>query len=66
MKEMKVEKSNGVMDMAKKDVVVENHEDKLSLSEGDKMKLSEGKNEAKLSDRTRALWALFFFRLNGD
>lgn len=37
--EMKVEKSNGVIDMEKKDVVVENQEEKLSLSEGDKTKL---------------------------
>jgi Cu/Ag efflux protein CusF len=67
--EMKVEKFNGVIenvDMAKKDVVVEYHKDKMNFSVGDKTKVFEGKKELKLSDLTKGLWASVEYNKEGN
>ena len=66
---MKLEKFNGVIenvDMAKKDVVVEYHKDKMSFSVGDKTKVFEGKKELKLSDLTKGLWASVEYNKEGN
>ena len=66
---MKIEKFNGVIenvDMAKKDVVVEYHKDKMSFSVGDKTKVFEGKKELKLSDLTKGLWASVEYNKEGN
>jgi hypothetical protein len=66
---MKLEKFNGVVenvDMAKKDVVVQYHKDKMSFSVGDKTKLFEGRKELKLSDLNKGLWASVEFRKEGN
>jgi Cu/Ag efflux protein CusF len=62
---MKLEKFNGVVenvDMAKKDVVVQYHKDRMNFSVGDKTKLFEGKKELKLSDLNKGLWASVEFQ----
>jgi Cu/Ag efflux protein CusF len=69
VQEMKLEKFNGVIenvDMAKKDVIVEYHKDKMSFSVGDKTKLFEGKKELKLSDLTKGLWASVEYTKEGN
>ena len=66
---MKVEKFNGVIenvDMAKKDVVVEYHKDKMNFSVGDKTKVFEGKKELKLSDLTKGSWASVQYTKEGN
>ena len=66
---MKVEKFNGVIehvDLAKKDVVVEYHKDKMNFSVGDKTKVFEGKKELKLSDLTKGSWASVQYTKEGN
>lgn len=66
---MRLEKFNGVVenvDMAKKDVVVQYHKDRMSFSVGDKTKLFEGKKELKLSDLNKGLWASVEFQKEGN
>ena len=63
------EKFNGVVenvDMAKKDVVVQYHKDKMSFSVGDKTKLFEGGKELKLSDLNKGLWASVEYQKEGN
>jgi hypothetical protein len=66
---MKIEKFHGVVenvDMAKNDVVVQYHKDKMSFSVGDKTKLFEGKKELKLSDLNKGLWASVEYQKEGN
>jgi Cu/Ag efflux protein CusF len=66
---MKLEKFHGVVrsvDMAKNDVVVQYHKDKMSFSVGEKTKLFEGKKELKFSDLNKGLWASVEYQKEGN
>jgi hypothetical protein len=66
---MKLEKFHGVVrsvDMAKNDMVVQYHKDKMSFSVGDKTKLFEGKKELKFSDLNKGLWASVEYQKEGN
>jgi Cu/Ag efflux protein CusF len=66
---MKLEKFHGVVenvDMAKQDIAVQYHKDKMSFSLGDKTKLFEGRKELKLSDLNKGLWASVEYQKEGN
>ena len=52
--------------MAKKDVVVQYHKDKMSFSVGDKTTFFEGKKELKLADLKTGLWASVEYTKEGN
>jgi Cu/Ag efflux protein CusF len=66
---MKLEKFHGVVenvDMAKKDVAVQYHKDRMSFSVGDKTQLFEGRKELKFSDLNKGLWASVQYQKEGN
>jgi uncharacterized protein YodC (DUF2158 family) len=66
---MKPEIFSGVVknvDMAKKDVAVQYHKDKMTFSVGDKTKLYEGGKALKLSDLNKGLWASVAYEKEGN
>ena len=65
----KMEKFNGVIvkvDEMAKDILVQFHKEKLTLSSGEHTKIVEGKKELSFSDLKNGLWASVEYKKEGD